>query len=142
MKWAAFLTFGLIGLVCLIGGLVWGGSRSIVYLTGARATGTVVDFSTSHSRSSDSRATVSYHPVVEFQADGRTLTITGSGQANRPAYDQGQPVTVVYDPRKPTEAVVDDFWQAWAGPLFLIVFGVGFVFFGFLAYRMMSLFKI
>lgn len=143
MKWAALLTFGLIGLLCLIGGLFWGGSRSVVYATGTRTMGAVVDFSTSSSLSSDGRSVTSYHPVVEFETEGGTVTIVGStGQGNRPGYALGQTLAVVYDPRKPHEAVVDDFWQAWAGPLFLAVFGAVFGFFGFLAFRLLSRFRL
>lgn len=67
----------------------------------ARADGTVTEVvrRVSHGTDGDS---VSFYPIVSFQADGRALSLECSDGGGRKTFYEGQSVTVRYDPDDPT----------------------------------------
>lgn len=97
------------------------------FLNTAQSTsGVVVDLERRHSSStSSSGSSTTYAPVVEFTApeSGQTITFTSNSSSNPPAYDEGDDVTVLYDPAEPEEARIDSFMSLWFLPLLLLVMG-------------------
>jgi hypothetical protein len=69
-----------------------------------------------------------YFPIVEFaDHSGRSCHVTSStGSGNKP-YDEGQRVTILYNPAKPQDAVIRAFWRLWLYPLVLTAFAVLFI---------------
>lgn len=72
-----------------------------------------------------------YYPVVQFTAsDGKTRTMQLSEGSDSPDYEQGDPVTVRYNPDHPIEARIDSFWSSagmWILPVITGILGLGFL---------------
>lgn len=66
----------------------------------ARATGTIAEVVRRVSHSSDG-ASASWYPIVEFEADGRTVSLESSDGGGRKRFYEGQSVEVLYDPDDP-----------------------------------------
>lgn len=78
------------------------------------------------------------HPVLAFQTlDGRDVQARGRTSTNRPSYEQGQQVPVIYDPRNPARADIDNRAgrSAWI-PLLITALGLALV--AYAAFRMAS----
>ena len=59
-----------------------------------------------------------YAPVFDFTAsDGHTYTITSDTASNPPAYEAGDSVRVLYNPRTPSRARLKSTIQLWLFPL-------------------------
>lgn len=131
MKWVFLLGFGGIGLGIFVGGIAWGLKRHALAAHGRRATGRVAELqeSTSVSEVNGRKvASVSYYPVVEFQAmDGTTHKFRGSTGSSSPSYEVGSSVELLYMPDNPSNAQIADFSQFWLGPLVLSIFGFVFL---------------
>lgn len=83
------------------------------------AQGTVVELI--RSRSSDS---VSYYPVVEFTAaNGRQVEFQSNSGSSPPSYNQGEQVSVLYEPSSPEAAKINGFFSLWGGALIIAGFG-------------------
>jgi len=68
-----------------------------------------------------------YEPVVNFTtATGQETTLTGYG-SNPPSYEAGEAVQVLYDPRDPGAARINDFWSLWGASAGLAALGILFV---------------
>ena len=67
----------------------------------ARATGTVVEVVRREHRSSDGNS-VNWYPIIEFDADGRTLSLECEDGGGRKSFYEGQRVEVLYDPDDPS----------------------------------------
>lgn len=92
--------------------------------TGLRAEGKVVALE----YVDDSDGSGTYKPVVTFTADGKKLRFKEKFSSNPPAYEQGEDVTVLYDPAHPEgTATIDKGLWNWALPGGL--FGFGLLFF-------------
>jgi hypothetical protein len=117
------LVFGLVGTAIMIGGgFSLNHSRSFSD-GGVSVQGVVVDLA--YSRDSDGDGT--YAPVVEYRdREGRPHTYRSSSGSSPPSYDVGERVTILYRPDQPSRAVIDDFWDRWALPAFLLGFGAIF----------------
>jgi hypothetical protein len=102
--------FGLGVLLIGVGGVFL--YFQLPYLTaGKRVEGTVVDIK----RQMNRRGTV-YHPVVQYHAAGRSVTITGAVGAGINPYRIGETVNVVYLPDDPESGVIGDFIQLYLFP--------------------------
>ena len=66
----------------------------------ARATGTVTEVVRRVSHSSDG-ASASWYPIVEFEADGRAISLEYDEGGGRKRFYEGQSVEVLYDPDDP-----------------------------------------
>ena len=83
----------------------------------ARATGTVTEVVR---RASNDSAT--FYPIVEFEADGRRISLESSDGGGRKRFYEGQSVEVLYDPDDPSQFMLDGFsTQALVGKIFLII---------------------
>ncbi len=95
-------TWGLLGVIFLIVG--FGLRRSFLRKEErlrARATGTVTEVVRRVSHSSDGTSP-SWYPVVDFEADGRKISLESSDGGGRKRFYEGQRVEVLYDPDDPT----------------------------------------
>ncbi|MBQ6374791.1 MAG: DUF3592 domain-containing protein [Clostridia bacterium] len=63
----------------------------------ARSSGTIVEVVRRTSRDS-----ASFYPIVEFEADGRRISLESSSGGGRKRYYEGQAVEVRFDPDDPT----------------------------------------
>jgi len=137
MKWIVLILFGAVGAVALWGGVSWGSKRYQLVSSGVPVPGRVVD-RVEHEHVGTSVGTQyreserSFHPLVEFvTTDGETVRIEGTtGRGDKEKIEIGKPVTVVYDPADPSQAVIAEFQQAWLGPLTLSVAGFVFLLMG------------
>lgn len=145
MRWAFLLSFGLIGLGTLVGGIASSVGNIAFMVSSHRTTGKIVDFDQeSKSSSSKNNRNVTYfYPVAEYyDLNDRKLRVTGrTGNAERPDYNMMEPVPVYFDPEVPDRAIIADFRQAWAGNLALFIFGAVFSFLAILSFRIMTNFK-
>ncbi len=66
-----------------------------------------------------------YSPELRFPTpDGGAVSFVAGTAANPPAYALGEKVTVLYDPAKPEQAVIDSFMARWFMPLLFAGFGL------------------
>lgn len=106
----------MLGIALILAGFSWS-----FELSSAQATGTV----TGNDVQSDSDGS-SYHPMVDFQAaDGKTYSFTSNNGSSPPAFKRGEKVPVLYNPAKPTDAIINTFFSRWLAPLVLSVIGGG-----------------
>ena len=65
------------------------------------------------------------HPEIRFTTpDGAVVDfVTRSGSSNQPFTD-GQKMPVLYDPARPEDAKLDNFFELWAAPVFLAPFAL------------------
>ncbi len=136
MKWTTLLAGGGLGLALVAGGLVWGGRRFNLRQSGERTMGTVVEnFESAKTEKVPGKTTsvqlLTYYPVVEFSAAGKTLRFRGSTGSDVPEYKVGASVGLIYSRENPSVAQIANFNQFWLGPLVLVLAGLiplGFIF--------------
>jgi Protein of unknown function (DUF3592) len=93
--------------------------KTVLFLdTADRAQGVVVEMVSNHS--SDS---ITWSPVVEFEAGGRKQRFKDSMGSNPPSYRTGERVGVLYDPANPRDARIDR--GRWNTAIPLLVGGFG-----------------
>jgi hypothetical protein len=84
---------------------------------GETTTGTVVSLD----ESSDSEGGCCvYSPVIEFEANDQTYTFEGDNASYPPAYEVGEQVNVIYDPKDPNTAQINKWMERWLFPLIII----------------------
>jgi hypothetical protein len=121
----------LIGLICTTIGAATGWSSWSSLSTARRTEGTVVELETVKplqgvGRKGQIRSkNPTFAPVVEYHVDGQTYRIRGHFSSNFPP-KQGETVSVVYPPDRPSEGMIDSFWEQWLGPL--LFGGLGLIF--------------
>lgn len=105
--------------------------RQVEFVNSAyQSPGEVVDLERHVSHDSDGTSTT-YRPVVRFRTqEGVEITFTSSTGSNPPAYDRGESVEVLYNPRTPEKAEINGFMALWFGPLMLFIMGIIFSLFG------------
>jgi hypothetical protein len=116
----AYIPQAFAGAILLIAAYVMGHSHFHLIRQGARAPGTVVDHQqqifTSRSSSGGTRSTRASMPIVEFKAGEQTVRFKdwmGSSSEG----DLHDRVTVLYDPARPSDAMIDRpvwNWLPWA----------------------------
>jgi len=85
---------------------------------GVTTTGTVVRLE--ESDSAESGCCV-YSPVIEFTAsDDRKYTFEGDNASDPPAYDVGETVNIIYDPKDPDTAQINKWTERWLFPILII----------------------
>lgn len=130
------LVCGGLGLLLMLSAAAWGGHSDRFRRNATRAAGAVIRIEARSFRDSKRRTSVSYSPVVRFRAaDGREVEFTGLG-SNPPGYREGDPVTVLYDPARPSGARIESFRELWLGPLSFAAFGLLFTGAGLLLWRL------
>ena len=61
-------------------------------------------------------ATYDYAPVFRFEtANGESVTVTSDISSSPPSFTEGEAVSVLYDPSKPSDAKIHTFLQTWGG---------------------------
>lgn len=60
-------------------------------------------------------------------AGGPEVVFRSNFPIDKPLFEEGEEVEILYSPRKPHKAVVRDFWQLWFWPIFLSTMGVLFL---------------
>jgi len=90
---------------------------------GTTADGTVMDLFVG----SDSDGDNVYYPRVRFVTpSGDVIEFTSLNGSNRPAFEVGEAVSVLYDPASPGNARINSFFQLWLLPM--VLGGMGSVF--------------
>jgi hypothetical protein len=56
-------------------------------------------------------------PIVEYQVDGKRLTLRGAISSTSPRYRVGEKVGVVYRSKEPSRAQINSFTERWLFPL-------------------------
>jgi hypothetical protein len=131
MKKPGFLSvlFGLIGVGLLVGAAVLVMKTRSFIAAAKHAPGTVTELLEKRDRDDGS---ISYTPVVEFNADnGASIRFTSSFSSKPAAYDVGERVEVLYAPNNPNDARINGFGSLWLAPLILGGIGVAFAGIGF-----------
>ena len=88
----------------------------------ARTSGTVTEVVRRYSHS-DGGDTPAWYPIVEFEADGRRISLESSDGGGRKRFYEGQRVEVLYDPDDPSCFQLEGFSSI--GLLSRIFLGVG-----------------
>ena len=85
---------------------------------GVTTTGTVVRLE--ESDSAEGGCCV-YSPVIEFTAsDDQKYTFEGGNASDPPAYDVGEMVNIIYDPKEPDTAQINKWTERWLFPILII----------------------
>src|SRR5687767_13322061 len=123
----AGVVFLLVGVGALVGGAYWGLRTKTFLASAERADGRVIELV---ARRGDDGTT--YAPKVRFTTkDGAQETFTSSSSSNPPSHREGDAVTVLYEPERPSNAKIDSFMDLWFGPLMVGgVFGIIFTLVG------------
>jgi hypothetical protein len=115
--------FSIIGLGMLLGALYWYQSIQSFTEEALLTKGTVLELVAS--RSDDSYV---YKPVVRFTTErGESIEFISGTGSNPPGFTVGETVEIYYLAADPQEAMINDFFSLWGGPL--IVAGIGIIFF-------------
>ena len=109
----AFLIVATIGAVFLALAMFVGGREAAFVLRASKA---VATFDGALLHSGGNHGGSFYYPQFRFlTGSGQSTLMTSKiGSTDQP-YDDKQKVLVLYDPEKPTDAVLDHFWLLW-GP--------------------------
>ena len=104
----AIFTLVFTGVWCLVGvvflGVGIGFRRSFLRREErlrARTNGTITEM-VRRVRHGSRGASVYWYPIVEFEADGRRISLESDEGGGRKAFYEGQPVEVLYDPDDPS----------------------------------------
>ena len=72
-----------------------------------------------------------YYLIFSFtDKEGKEYALKSSSGSNPPAYKTGDTVSVLYDPKDPTEARTDSFFDLWLGPVLGVAMGIGSIIIG------------
>ncbi len=93
--------------------------------------GTVVDMYSVRSSSSSGTSTT-YKPKVHFYSrNGKLFEFVSSTSSNPPAYEIGEKVDVLYNPKSPGDAKIKGFFSLWGATFILGIIGTFFFLMGF-----------
>ena len=127
----------IVGVVILVGGLLWSFAAWQRISAMSRAPGMIVQLD----EFKDAVNGLTYLPVVEFKtADGKTVRTktstkqkivilgipleTDSARGLPNQYRVGDQMQVFYDPRNPDDTQLDDWWHLWAIPVGMSAVGI------------------
>ncbi|MBL7872374.1 MAG: DUF3592 domain-containing protein [Cyclobacteriaceae bacterium] len=97
--------------------------------------GKVIDYDSYESRNDDGRSTTMYTPTFEYSFKGKIYTHKSTTSSSSKDYKIDEAVNVLVDPDKPTEILIDSFWERWFVSVLLGFLGIMFTGMGYLAYR-------
>lgn len=116
------LLFFVIGIGILIGGIVSILKKRRQIANSLSADGLVTAFATEMGRSG-----YLYYPLVQFKIpSGHTISFQSSVGSSPAGYSVGQQVKVLYDPRNPQEAEIDNLSSLWLVPGCMLAMGLAF----------------
>lgn len=115
--------FIVLGCMITIAGLAIVIHTAVFVLGASKAPGTVIEME----RDATSDGGSTYHPIFAFtDAAGILHTQRSSFGSSDFAFEAGEQITVVYDPKKPSRSKINSFQTLWLGPIILIGFGLLF----------------
>jgi hypothetical protein len=94
--------------------------------TGERTQGTVIEMIASRDsrRNVGNSPSLHYRPRVEFRTrDGSRHEFVSRASTNSRIYEEGEEVTVLFDPENPANANIDSFFERFLGPFFVGLLG-------------------
>jgi len=113
----------LLGMAAIVGGKYLSSNLTQMLEMGISTKGQVVRMESRHSSSSDGHGT-NYHAVVEFETQaGDKISFIDKVGASHPLYETGDEVTILYEAKKPQDAMIHRGIWNWAVPGGLIFFG-------------------
>jgi len=121
------VTFALLGIVLLAGGLAWWQSARSFVQSAEHTEGTVIEIVEKRDRDGG----ITFSPIVEFtdhQEQPRKYYSTTS--SNPSFYSVGDKVKILYDRDRPDSAKINHWFDVYFGPLLLFVLGGGFFIIG------------
>lgn len=116
--------FAVIGLGMLLGAAAVRSHTASFVARATRTQGTVTALVSQRSTGNNS---VSYRPVVRFQAGEQRIVFSSSVASNPPAYSVGETVEVLYLESNPYDAKIDSFSSLWFFPALLGAMGAIFL---------------
>lgn len=118
-----FTSFIVMGMIVAVGGAIWLFRTAAFMRNAARAPGHVIAM--------DRRAGAEgYHAVFTFtDSSGGVHTQRSSFYSSKFAFEPGEQVIVLYNPKTPKHSEIDSFKTLWFGPVFVTGFGMMFVVF-------------
>lgn len=120
-----FFFIGLLGVLLLAGTLFLAIKQSNFISSAEQTTGTVIDNYASYSKDSDGKSTRSFYPILMFvEKNGNNITFKSSVGSSSPRYQIGEKVAILYDPKQPSDAEIDDLLSIWLAPMIVGIFGV------------------
>ena len=121
------LTFALLGIACLAGGVVWWQSTSRFVQSAGHADGTVIEIVEKRDRDGG----ITFSPIVEFtDHQGQQRKYYSTTSSNPSMYSVGDKVVILYDRDRPDSAKINHWFDIYIGPLFLTIIGSGFFLIG------------
>jgi hypothetical protein len=116
--------FAVVGLGLVVGSVYLGAKRMEFIQSASVAYGTVVGFN-SKTSTSDNGTTTTYYPIVEYtpQSQEREIRFEHDIGSSHPGYSRGDEVKVLYAANDPNEAIIDEGWMNYFGPLLMLAIG-------------------
>lgn len=123
--------FLLVGIALSSGGVYLGVQRVDFLQSAITGNGTVVGFN-SKTSTSDGKTTTTYYPQVKYlpNSSSQTITFEHDVGSSHPSYRTGDSVVVLYSPEDPNEAIIDEGWMNYFGPILMLGIGVIFALVG------------
>ena len=118
------IIFLVVGLGCVAGSIYLGVKRVEFIENASVGYGVVTGFN-SKTSSSDSGTTTTYYPIVEYTPSTKEQSIRFEHDvgSSHPGYHRGDEVKVLYVADNPREAIIDEGWMNYFGPLLLFAIG-------------------
>ncbi len=120
--------FLLVGISCVTGSIYLGAKRFEFIQNASIGYGTVAEFN-SKTSSTDSSTTTTYYPIVEYTPQStqkHTIRFEHDVGSSHPSYRPGDKVKVLYSANYPQNAIIDEGWMNYFGPL--LMFAIGSIF--------------
>ena len=122
-----FGMFFVVGLGFFAGGLYSVHGTRQFLRTVVEAPGVVIDNVQRESPRSSRDVYWMFYPRFSFEtSDGREIVVISKTGSSQPAYDEDEPVTVLYDPRQPDHASIKSFTDLWRHSIILCGLGAFF----------------
>ena len=114
----------VIGAVFLTGTVVSLGAKLLFV---ARAESAQATYAGSSEHTGGNHGGQFLYPEFRFRSrDGSEHVVKSKAGSTDQPYAEGETVRVFYDPHRPEQAVLDNFWTLWAGSAFLAIFALFF----------------
>jgi hypothetical protein len=97
-------------------------SRRAFARRASSADGVVVDYEIRKVRT-QGRWRMRQHPVLEYAVGGQTYRLTANVGQPTPKYPVGTPLTVLYRPEQPADAIISSTLELYLGAILLAIFG-------------------
>lgn len=108
----AFALLPISAVILLVVSVWYTYSSYMFYTNGVEVQGTVVRLESSHS--SDSGTT--YSPVFRYTVSGQEYEYESVNSSSPPTHEVGEVTTLLYDPKDPSKARENSFWELWLLP--------------------------